>query len=73
MLRSRLCQAEQKVGVAVRAFLAVLECVVVLGEELEAPLDSGILVPHFGHAYQWLVVGEYAEYASPKVVSEAFQ
>ena len=58
MLRGRLWQAGQEVNVAVRASFAVLECVVERGEELQPPLDSGIMVPHFAYAFQCLVVGE---------------
>ena len=73
MLRGRLWQEGQEVGVAVRAGFAVLECVVERGEELEPPLDSCIMVPHFAYAFQCLVVGEYGEFGSPKVTSEAFE
>ena len=48
-------------------------CVVERGEELEPPLDSGIMVPHFACAFQRLVVGEYAEFGTPKVASEALE
>ena len=51
MFRGRLWQARQEVGVAVRASLAVLEYVVERGEELEPSLDSGVVVPHFAHAF----------------------
>ena len=73
MFRGTLWQAGQEVGVAVRASFAVLECVIERGEELEPPLDSGIMVPHFAYAFQCLVVGEYAELGSPKVAAEAFE
>ena len=53
--------------------MAILECAVERGEELEPPLDLGIMVPHFANAIQCLAVGEYAEFGSPKVVSEAFE
>ena len=43
------------------------------GEELEPPLDSRILVPHFANAFQCLVVGDYVEVGSPKVASGAFE
>ena len=66
MFRGRLWQAGQEVGVAVRASFAVLECVVERCEELEPPLDSGIMVPHFAYAFQCLVVGEYADIFFPK-------
>ena len=45
MYLGRLRQARQEVGVAVRAALADLECVVERGEELKPPLDSGVMVP----------------------------
>ena len=67
MVRGRLWQAGQEVGVAVRAAFAILECVVERGEELEPPLDTGIMAPQFAYAFQCLVVGEYAEFGSPKV------
>ena len=73
MFRGTLWQAGQEVGVAVRASFAVLECVIERGEELEPPLDSSIMVPHFAYAFQCLVVGEYAELGSPKVPSRAFE
>ena len=72
MLRGRLWQAGQELGVAVRAYFAVLDCVVERGE-VEPPLDSGIMVPHSAYAFQCLVFGEYAEFRSPKVASEAFE
>ena len=53
--------------------MAILECAVERGEELEPPLDLGIMVPHFVYAYQCLVVGEYAEFGSPKVASEVLE
>ena len=31
------------------------------------------MVPQFAYAFQCLVVGEYAEFGSPKVTSEAFK
>ena len=51
MFRGRLRQARQKVGVAVRAFFGVLECVVKRGEELEPSLDAGVVAPHFAYAF----------------------
>ena len=45
MFRGLLWQARQEVGVAVRASFALLEYVIERGEELEPPLDSGIMVP----------------------------
>ena len=56
MLRGRLWQAGQEVGVAVRAAFAVLVCVVERGEELEQPLDSCVVVPYFAYAFQGLMV-----------------
>ena len=73
MSRSRLWQTGQEVCVAVRAAFAILECVVERGEELEPPLDSFIMFRHFAYAFQCLVVGEYAEFGSPKVTSEVFE
>ena len=32
-----------------------------------------IMVPYFAYVFQCLVVGEYAEFGSPKVNSEAFE
>ena len=72
MFRGRLWQAGQEVGVAVRVSFAVIECVIERGEELVALLDSGIMVPYFAYFVQCLVVGEYAEFGSLKVASEAF-
>ena len=51
MLRGRLRQARHEVGVAIRAFFAVLKCVVERGEALEPYLDSGVVVPHFAYAF----------------------
>ena len=51
MVRGRLWQAGQEVGVAVRAAFAVLERLVECGEELEPPLDSGVMVPHLAFAF----------------------
>ena len=73
MLRGGHWQAEQEVGVAVRSTVAVLECVVERGGDLEPPLVSCIMIPHFSYAFQCLVVGKYAECGSPKVTSEAFE
>ena len=42
-------------------------------EELEPSLDSGVMVPHFAYAFQYLVVGEYVELGSPRVAAEAFE
>ena len=63
----------QEVCVAVRAAFAVLECVVERGEELELPLDSCVVVPHFSYAFQGLMITKYAEFGSPKATSEAFE
>ena len=63
----------QEVFVAVRAAFAVPECVVERGEELEPPLDQCIVVPHFAYVFQCLVIGEYAQFRSPKVASDAFE
>ena len=73
MLRGRLWQAGQEVGVAGRASFAVLECVVERGEELELPLDPGIMVPHSAYPFRYLVVGEYVEFGFPKVALEALE
>ena len=72
MFRRRLWQVGQEAGVAVRASLAVLECVIERGEELEPPLDSGTTVSRCASAFQCLVVGQYTELGRPKVPSEAF-
>ena len=73
MFCGRLRQARQEVGVAVRASLAILECVVERGEELEPSLDSNVMVPRFAYALQCLVVREYTELGAPKVEAEAFE
>ena len=73
MLRGRLWQVGQEVCVAVRAAFAVLECVVERGEELERPLDSCIVVPHFAYAFQGLVVRECAKVGFPKVTLDEFE
>ena len=52
MFHGRLRQARRKVGVAVSASLAVLECVVQRDGELEPSLDSGVKVPYFADAFQ---------------------
>ena len=72
MFRSRLRQARQKVGVAVRPSFAVLECVVERGEELE-PLDSVVVVFYFAYAFQCFMVREYTELGAPKVAAETFE
>ena len=56
MLRGRLWQAGQEVGVAVLAAFALFECVVERDEELEPPLDSFIVVPRLAYAFQGLMV-----------------
>ena len=56
MFRGGLWLAEQEVGVTVHVSVAVLECVVERGAELEPFLDSGVLVPHFAYALQGLMV-----------------
>ena len=55
------------------AAFAELECVVDLGEERDPPLDSCIMVPHFAYPFECIVAGDYAEFAFPKVTSEAFE
>ena len=62
MLCSRLWQAGQKIGVAVGAAFAVLDCVIERGDQLKLPLDSCIAGPHFANALQCLVAGEYSEF-----------
>ena len=54
MFRGMLRQARQEVGVAVCASFSVLEGIVERGEELEPPLDSDIVVPHYAYAFQAL-------------------
>ena len=73
MFRGGLWLAEQEVGVTVHVSVAVLECVVERGAELEPFLDSGVLVPHFAYAFLCLVAGEYAVLGSPKVTAKAFE
>ena len=73
MLRGRLWQAGQEVGVAVGVTFAALECVVERGEDLEPPLGLCIVGLHFANALQYLVVGEYAALSPPKLPSEVFE
>ena len=50
-----------KIGDAVGAAFAVLECAIERGDELELPLNSCIEGPHFANALLCLVAGGYAE------------
>ena len=54
-----------KIGDAVGAAFAVLECAIG-GDELKLPLDSCIEGPHFANALKCLVAEEYAERRSPQ-------
>ena len=63
----------RKIGDAAGAAFAILECAIERGEELEPSLDSGVVVPHFAHAFQCLVVREYSELGAPKVAAKAFE
>ena len=55
IFRGKLRQARQEVGVAVQASFTVLEGVVERDEELEQSLDTGVVVLHFGYAFQSIV------------------
>ena len=58
MLRGRLWQAGQEIGVAVGAAFAVLEeCAIERGDELKLPLDSCIVGPQLANALPCLVAG----------------
>ena len=51
IFRGRLSYEGPEVGVAVRASFAIHKCVVERGEELEPPLDSGVMVPLYAYAF----------------------
>ena len=55
-----------KIGDALGAAFAVLECAIERGDELKLPLDSCIEGPHFANARLCLVAGGYAELCSPQ-------
>ena len=55
-----------KIGGAVGAAFAVLECAIERGDELKLPLDSCIEGPPFANAFLCLVAGGYAELCSPQ-------
>ena len=54
----------RKIGDAIGAAFAVLECAIERGDELKLPLDSGMKGPHFVNALLCLVAGGYAELVS---------
>ena len=65
VFRRRLWQTGQKIGISVGATLAVLEGVVERCEQLEPPLDSRIVIPHFANAFERLVIREDAKLRAP--------
>ena len=64
--RRSLWRVGQKVGVAVGAAFAVLECAIERDDELKLPKDSCITSPQLDNALPFLVAGEYAERVPPK-------
>lgn len=56
VFRGRLWQTERTTGLSVGAALAVPQCVVEHGEELEPPLDARIVVPRFSDDFQRLII-----------------
>ena len=72
MLRGRLCQIRQEIGISVNVSLAVLEGEVERGETLETPLNSHIVVSHFADAFERLQVRNDAKLRTTNVASKAF-
>ena len=62
----------QEIGISVGSSLAVLEGVVERGENVEPPLDAGIVVYHFPNALERLVIKKDAKIRAPKVASKTF-
>ena len=61
VLRGRLWQTGQEIGISVGAALAVLGGVVERGEKLEPLLDSRIVISHFVNPFERLVIREDAK------------
>ena len=55
-----------KIGDAVGAAFAVLECAIERGDEVKLPLASRIEGPYFANVLLRLVAGGYAELCSPQ-------